>query len=237
MRQINPTNELPIFKMKNSQEISIVDFVNNIFFKITSTDENDKLNDLPNGDDFLKKYQVEDNETIMLFKKFDKGQSIFEGEFDINKLDKYIKKHSIPLSIDYNRKYKNDIFKCGYKNYLYISLNRNKKVDFDTLIDHIKECAELLKNKILFVLSDVYNDDDMKFLASVLGMKQDDGPNEIQGFDDTVIKIDEFNCDKIVDKQEENCDEINNDYIFFCYPDQHLLRPVIKKVCIFFIVT
>lgn len=236
MRQVDPTNEPPTPPLKtiDSQEISIVDFSNNVFFTILSTNYQHKILKIPDQNEFFNDYQFED-ETLLLFKKFNKKQSVFEGQIDINKLENFIKKHSLPLIIDYNRKYHDNIFKCGFKNYLYITLNKNAKVSFDKLVDDIKECAQFFKNTIMFVLSDIHNDNDMKFLASVLGMKKDDPPNEIQTLNNTIQSSETLNdhnhhVDEDYDDANYNFDDEENNYMMQCYPNQFLTRPDIKKV-------
>ncbi|XP_044010352.1 protein disulfide-isomerase-like [Aphidius gifuensis] len=65
----------------------------------------------------------------------------------------------------------------NYKEYL-CGLSKNDH-DFDEFIDGIKNSAEQFRGKMMFVIFDVDNDDEMNFLSSSLGIERDQLPSII----------------------------------------------------------
>ncbi len=53
---------------------------------------------------FFKQFKIDKDEGVVLFKKFDEGQNIFEGDLNEKDLTEFININKIPLISEFNEK-------------------------------------------------------------------------------------------------------------------------------------
>ncbi|KAF7990254.1 hypothetical protein HCN44_000059 [Aphidius gifuensis] len=146
-------------------------------FKEVANNYKEYLCGLVNSKRIFDEYNAKD-ETIILFKKFDESQTIFNGKLVADEIESFIDVNSLPSIVHYDSKYREKIYSSGYENHLYICKSKNDH-DFDEFIDGIKNSAEQFRGKMMFVIFDVDNDDEMNFLSSSLGIERDQLPSII----------------------------------------------------------
>ncbi|XP_036592968.1 protein disulfide-isomerase-like [Trichosurus vulpecula] len=114
------------------------------------------FDDIPFGitysEDLFSKYQL-DKDSIILFKKFDEGQSNFDGEITKVKIANFVNIHRLPLVIEFNEQTAPKIFGGHLKTHLLLFLPKSSP-DFEDQINNFKKAAESFREKILFILID-----------------------------------------------------------------------------------
>ncbi|KAK9502348.1 hypothetical protein O3M35_011138 [Rhynocoris fuscipes] len=92
-----------------------------------------------------------DDEKIVLYKKFDDGQSVFEGTLeDPNVLTKFIATESLPHIVEFNHETAQKIFGGDIKLHLLLFLSK-KDGHFDKYLEPIKPIAKEHRGELLFV--------------------------------------------------------------------------------------
>lgn len=123
--------------------------------------------------EILQKYNAT-SERIILFKKFDEGQSIYgNNPIDFKELSEFIDIYSRKLVVNFDREFVDERFTSTYKRYLYI-LRSKSTGDFDLFIDSIKTSARIYRGKIMFIVFNADNSDDKKFLSNLVGLEENE---------------------------------------------------------------
>lgn len=167
-----------------SHDVTIIGFFNDEnsygakIFKEVANDYKEYLCGLVNSKKIFDEYNAK-NETIILFRNFDESQTIYNGKLIADELESFIDFNSLPSIVHYcNSKYREKIYSSGYENHLYICKSKNDD-DFDEFIGGIKNSAEQFRGKMMFVIFDVDNDDEMNFLSNSLGIEKEHLPSII----------------------------------------------------------
>jgi protein disulfide-isomerase A1 len=162
-----------------AHEVGIVGFFKDptsekakIFFEAGNAID-DQVFGIVSDEKIFEEYKAED-EQVILFKKFDEGQAVFDQEFNLEELKKFIAVFSLPLIVDFNQDTAQKIFGGEIKSHLLVFLSKSAG-HFDDYVEGIKETAKKFRGKILFVTIDA-DEKDHKRILEFFGMKEEDVP-------------------------------------------------------------
>ncbi|XP_055599803.1 protein disulfide-isomerase-like [Uranotaenia lowii] len=154
------------FKNRDSDEakafLSTANAVDDYPFGITSSEE------------VYAKYEAKCG-SIVLFKHFDDGKAVFEGEVKEDALKKFVAAQALPLIVDFSHETAQKIFGGEIKNHLLFFISKEAG-HFEKYIDPAKEIAKKYREKILFVTIDADQEDHQRILE-FFGMKKEDVPS------------------------------------------------------------
>lgn len=154
------------FKDRESSEaktfLSTANAVDDYPFAITSSE------------DVYSKYEAKCG-SIVLFKHFDDGKAVFEGEVKEEALKKFVAAQALPLIVDFSHETAQKIFGGEIKNHLLFFISKEAG-HFEKYIDPAKEIAKKYREKILFVTIDADQEDHQRILE-FFGMKKEDVPS------------------------------------------------------------
>ncbi|KAG7205442.1 hypothetical protein KM043_007434 [Ampulex compressa] len=153
------------FKDVNSKEAKVFLDVGNAIddhvFGITSSDE------------VFADHGMEDGK-VVLYKKFDEGKSVFEGELTFKALQNFIFIQSLPLAVEFTQETAQKIFSGDVKSHLLAFLSKEAG-HFDKYVEEMKEPAKKFRGEVLFVtINSDKSDHDRIF--EYFGMKKDEVP-------------------------------------------------------------
>ncbi|XP_046659697.1 protein disulfide-isomerase [Homalodisca vitripennis] len=135
------------------------------------------LDDYPfaiTGDSAVEaEYKVE-GDKIILFKKFDDGQAVFDGEQTMDALKKFVQTESLPLVVEFNQDTAQKIFGGDIKSHLLLFLSQAKG-HYDDLLVNAKSVAAPFREKVLFVSINADEEDHQRILE-FFGMKKEEVP-------------------------------------------------------------
>nr|XP_022918149.1 protein disulfide-isomerase [Onthophagus taurus] len=112
--------------------------------------------------------------SIILFKKFDEGKSLFEGELNEKNLKKFVAANSLPLLVEFNHETAQKIFGGEIKSHLLLFLAKGED-HFEKISEAAKSVAKPFKEQVLFVTIDASEEDHGRILE-FFGMKKDEVP-------------------------------------------------------------
>ncbi|XP_014225896.1 protein disulfide-isomerase [Trichogramma pretiosum] len=125
------------------------------------------------SDDVFGEYSAEDGQ-IYLFKKFDEGKVLFEGEVSIENLKKFVDLQSLPLIAEFNQESARRIFGGDIKTHLLVFLSQEAG-HFEKYVEELKEPAKNFRGKLLFVTINA-DDNDHERILEFFGMKKEEVP-------------------------------------------------------------
>uniref|UniRef100_A0A7G3ATP4 Protein disulfide-isomerase n=1 Tax=Lutzomyia longipalpis TaxID=7200 RepID=A0A7G3ATP4_LUTLO len=128
---------------------------------------------ITNNEDVYKKYEAKCG-SVVLFKKFDEGKAVYEGETDEDALKKFILSESMPLVVEFNHDSAQRIFGGEIKNHLLFFLSKDAG-EFEKYAVPVKDIAKDFREKVLFV-SINSDDEDHQRILEFFGMKKDEVP-------------------------------------------------------------
>ncbi|ROT83966.1 protein disulfide-isomerase isoform X2 [Penaeus vannamei] len=120
---------------------------------------------------------------IVLFKDFDEGKNVYEGEVTEDGVSKFVAANSLPLVVDFNHETASKIFGGDIKSHLLIFLSKEAG-HYDTHLSAATAAAKGFKGEVLFVTINTDEEDHSRILE-FFGMKKD----EIPGL--RIIKLEE----------------------------------------------
>merc|ERR1712142_383680 len=120
---------------------------------------------------------------VVLFKDFDEGKNVYEGEVTEDGLVKFVAANSLPLVVDFNHETASKIFGGEIKSHLLIFLSKEAG-HYDTYLEAATSAAKGFKGQVLFVTINTDEEDHSRILE-FFGMKND----EIPGL--RIIKLEE----------------------------------------------
>lgn len=161
-------NEIAIigfFKNQESDEakafISVANSFDSFIFGIT------------NNDDVISKYETSDSKVI-LFKPFDDKKSVFEGEFEVDNLKKFIQVQSLPLLVEFNHDSAAKIFGGSVKSHLLFFVSKEAG-HVKKYVEPLKDLAKEYREDILFVTISSDEEDHAR-IFEFFGMSKDEVP-------------------------------------------------------------
>ncbi|KAF2879915.1 hypothetical protein ILUMI_26244 [Ignelater luminosus] len=142
------------------------------FLSVAST-----IDDYPFGitsdESIYKEYDAKCG-SIVLFKKFDEGKSIFEGDITEKNIKKFVATQSLPLIVEFNHETAQKIFGGDIKSHLLLFL---PKGDDKTakVVEAARSVAKPFREQVLFVTIDTDEEDHQRILE-FFGMKKEETP-------------------------------------------------------------
>lgn len=128
---------------------------------------------ITSNDDVYTEYEAKCG-AIILFKKFDEGKAVFEGETTEKNIKKFVSAESLPLIVDFNHETAQKIFGGEIKNHLLIFLSKEAG-HFEKYVEGARTIAKDYRNQILFVTIDADEEDHQRILE-FFGMKKEEVP-------------------------------------------------------------
>uniref|UniRef100_A0A6B2EGS5 Protein disulfide-isomerase n=1 Tax=Phlebotomus kandelakii TaxID=1109342 RepID=A0A6B2EGS5_9DIPT len=125
------------------------------------------------NEDVYKKYEAKCG-SVVLFKKFDEGKAVYEGDVEEESLKKFILSESMPLVVDFNHDSAQRIFGGEIKNHLLFFLSKDKG-DFEKYAEPAKTVAKNFRENVLFVSINA-DDEDHQRILEFFGMKKEEVP-------------------------------------------------------------
>lgn len=111
---------------------------------------------------------------VILFKDFDEGKNVFEGEVTEAELTKFVAANSLPLVVDFNHETASKIFGGEIKSHLLVFLSKEAG-HYDTHLEACKGAAKGFKGQVLFVTINTDEEDHSRILE-FFGMKKEEVP-------------------------------------------------------------
>lgn len=125
------------------------------------------------SDEVAAKYEAKDGQ-IWLFKKFDDGKALFEGEATEEAVKKFILGESMPLVVEFNHDSAQRIFGGEIKSHLLLFLSKEAG-DIEKYATPAKEVAKQHRGNVLFVSINADEEDHQRILE-FFGMKKEEVP-------------------------------------------------------------
>ncbi|CAH1997410.1 unnamed protein product [Acanthoscelides obtectus] len=131
------------------------------------------IDDIPfgiTGDDaILSEYGASDQQVI-LFKKFDEGKAVYDGDQTPADLKKFIQSNALPLLVDFNHDTAQKIFGGEIKNHLLLFLNNNDE-HYKKVTEAARSIAKEFREQVLFVTIDAEVEDHQRIME-FFGLKK-----------------------------------------------------------------
>lgn len=128
---------------------------------------------LTSNDDVYAEYEAKCG-AIVLFKKFDDGKVVFEGEATQENIKKFVMSESMPLLVDFNHDSAQRIFGGEIKSHLLMFLSKEAG-HIEKYAEPAKEIAKDYRGQVLFVSINADEDDHQRILE-FFGMKKEEVP-------------------------------------------------------------
>lgn len=162
----NPVVVVGFFKDRESEQakafLAAAGAIDDYPFGITSSEE------------VYAKYEAKCG-SIVLFKHFDDKKAIFDGEFNIEAIKKFVTAEAMPLVVDFNHDSAQKIFGGEIKSHLLMFLSKEAG-HIEKYAEPAKEVAKLFRDKILFVSINADEEDHQRILE-FFGMRKDEVPS------------------------------------------------------------
>lgn len=163
--EVNPVAVIGFFKDRESAEakafLAAAMAVDEYPFALTSSD------------DVYAEYEAKCG-AIVLFKKFDDGKVVFEGEATQENIKKFVMSESMPLLVDFNHDSAQRIFGGEIKSHLLMFLSKEAG-HIEKYAEPAKEIAKDYRGQVLFVSINADEDDHQRILE-FFGMKKEEVP-------------------------------------------------------------
>lgn len=161
----HPVVVFGFFKDRESAEaktfISVANGVDDFPFAITS------------NEDVYAEYEAKCG-SIILFKNFDEGKSVYDGESSEESIKKFVAVQSMPLIVDFNHESAQKIFGGDIKSHLLMFISKEAG-HIEKYAEPAKELSKQFRNKVLFVTIDADEEDHQRILE-FFGMKKEEIP-------------------------------------------------------------
>ncbi|XP_072259503.1 protein disulfide-isomerase [Pyxicephalus adspersus] len=159
---------------------------------------------ITSSDSAFSKYEV-GKDGIVLFKKFDEGKNVFEGEATKEEVLNFVKSNQLPLVIEFTEQTAPKIFGGEIKTHILLFLPKSAS-DFQDKLDNFKKAASSFKGKILFIFIDSDHTDNQRILE-FFGLKKEECPAvRLITLEEEMTKYKPESDDLSADKIKEFCD-------------------------------
>lgn len=111
-------------------------------------------------------------DNVILFKDFDEGKNVYEGEVTEDGIAKFVAANSLPLVVDFNHETASKIFGGEIKSHLLIFLSKEAG-HYDAHLEAATNAAKGFKGQVLFVTINTDEEDHSRILE-FFGMKKDE---------------------------------------------------------------
>lgn len=128
---------------------------------------------ITSNEEIFKKYE-NTNGQVVLFKQFDDGKALFDGEFTDENLKKFVVSQAMPLVVDFNHDSAQKIFGGEIKSHLLMFLSKEAG-HIEKYANPAKEIAKKYRDQVLFVSINADEEDHQRILE-FFGMKKEEVP-------------------------------------------------------------
>lgn len=142
--------------------LSVANAVDDFQFAVTSNEE------------VFTKYEAKSG-SIILFKDFDEGKSVFDGESTDEAIKKFVTVQSMPLIVDFNHDSAQKIFGGDIKSHLLMFISKEAG-HIEKYAQPAKDLARQFRDKVLFVTINADEEDHQRILE-FFGMKKEEVPS------------------------------------------------------------
>ncbi|XP_077291192.1 protein disulfide isomerase [Arctopsyche grandis] len=142
-------------------------------FLAVAAELNDQIFGITSSEDIYKEYEAQCG-SVTLFKKFDEGKIVYDGENDRAELKKWVSAESLPLIVEFSHETASKIFGGEIKNHLLLFLSKESG-EMEKHIENVKPAAKNFKGRVLFVTIDT-DEDDHQRIMEFFGMKKEEVP-------------------------------------------------------------
>jgi len=133
------------------------------FFKDTESEEakaflqtagslDDQLFGITSSSEVFAKFEVTGDSAVVLFKKFDEGKNVLEGEMTAASVKQFVKTNAVPLVIDFNQDTAKAIFGDNNIKAHFIIFTSAQDEDHEYKIHEARKVAKDYKGKMMFVV-------------------------------------------------------------------------------------
>lgn len=110
-----------------------------------------------------------------MFKQFDEGKAVYEGENDEAEIKKFLTAQSLPLIVEFNHESAQKIFGGEIKSHLLMFVSKEAG-HLEKYTDGAKEVAKKFRNEVLFVTINA-DEEDHKRILDFFGMEKEEVPS------------------------------------------------------------
>lgn len=128
-------------------------------------------NEIPHN---FSKYEAKEG-SIIIFKQFDEGKAVYEGESNDAEIKKFLTAQSMPLIVEFNHESAQKIFGGEIKSHLLMFLSKEAG-HLDKYTEGAKEVAKKFRNEVLFVTINA-DEEDHKRILDFFGMEKEEVPS------------------------------------------------------------
>ncbi|XP_076333952.1 protein disulfide isomerase isoform X2 [Tachypleus tridentatus] len=125
-------------------------------------------------DEVYKELDVQ-KDGIILYKKFDEGKNVFEGDLTVDNIKKFVKANSLPLVVEFNHESAQKIFGGEIKSHNLLFISKTAS-EYEKILEDFRNIAKEFKNKVLFVTIDT-DEEDHERIMEFFGLKKEDTPD------------------------------------------------------------
>lgn len=129
---------------------------------------------ITSNEDVYKKYEAKCG-SVVLFKQFDEGKVVFDGEATEEAVKKFVSSQSLPLVIDFNHDSAQKIFGGEIKSHLLMFLSKEAG-HLDKYVEVARSVAKNYRDQVLFVSINADEEDHQRILE-FFGMKKEEVPS------------------------------------------------------------
>jgi len=129
---------------------------------------------ITSNEDVYSKYEAKCG-SIVLFKQFDEGKVVYDGENNEGDIKKFVQAHSIPLIVEFNHESAQKIFGGDIKSHLLFFLSKEAG-HLEKYAEPAKDAAKKYRNDVLFVTINADEEDHQRILE-FFGMKKEEVPS------------------------------------------------------------
>ncbi|XP_018409158.1 PREDICTED: protein disulfide-isomerase isoform X2 [Nanorana parkeri] len=160
---------------------------------------------ITSSDSAFSKHEVK-KDGIVLFKKFDEGKNVFEGEATKDEVLNFVKSNQLPLVVEFTEQTAPKIFGGEIKTHILLFLPKSSS-DFQDKLDNFKKAASSFKGKILFIFIDSDHTDNQRILE-FFGLKKEECPAvRLITLEEEMTKYKPESDDLSAEKIKEFCDK------------------------------
>jgi len=136
-----------------------------------------KMDDIPFGissDANVNTHLGKDTDGIVLLKKFDEGKAIFEGEMNVENINKFVRKNRLPTVVEFSQETAQKVFSGDIKQHVLMFISKAAS-DFQAKLDEFTTVAKKFREEFIFIYVNVDEDENERILE-FFGLKKDNVP-------------------------------------------------------------
>lgn len=123
---------------------------------------------------YYSKYEAKEG-SIILFKQFDEGKAVYEGENNESDIKTFLAAQSMPLIVEFNHESAQKIFGGDIKSHLLMFVSKEAG-HLEKYAENAKDIAKKFRNEVLFVTINA-DEEDHKRILDFFGMDKEEVPS------------------------------------------------------------